>query len=80
MVSRDGFKKRAIFNIAPSLSNADFVFLCITEYKENVKAKVLLNVLFNRIEARRFSIQSSRLDQASEFGPVAKYAICEGPR
>src|SRR5947208_16941500 len=29
---REGFKKRHTFEIAPSLSKADFVFLCITEY------------------------------------------------
>jgi len=55
---RDGFKKRGIFNIAPSLSKA--VFLCITEYKENVKAKVLLNVLSIALKPEDF--QPNRAD------------------
>lgn len=57
---RDGFKKRDVFDIAPSLSKADFVFLCITEYKENVKAKVLLNVL--AIALRPEDFQTNRSD------------------
>jgi hypothetical protein len=57
---RDGFKKRGIFTIAPSLSKADFVFLCITEYKENVKAKVLLNVLSMALKPEDF--QPNRAD------------------
>mgnify|MGYP003286958431 CR=1 FL=1 len=57
---RDGFKKRGTFNIAPSLSKADFVFLCITEYKENVKAKVLLNVFSLALRPEDF--QTNRAD------------------
>jgi hypothetical protein len=57
---RDGFKKRGIFKIAPSLSNADFVLLCITEHRENVKAKVLLNVLSIALKPEDF--QANRAD------------------
>lgn len=58
---RDGFEKRGIFNIAPSLSKADFVFLCITEYKENVKAKVLLNVLSMALRPEDFQVNRADL-------------------
>jgi hypothetical protein len=57
---RDSFKKRGIFTIALSLSKADFVFLCITEYRENVKAKVLLNVLSIALKPEDF--QPNRAD------------------
>jgi hypothetical protein len=57
---RDGFAKRATFNVAPSLSKADFVFFCITEYKPNVKAKVLLNVLALALKPDDF--QNNRAD------------------
>ena len=58
---RDGFEKRAIFKIAPSLSKADFVFFCITEYKENVKAKILLNVLAIALKPDEFQTNRSDL-------------------
>jgi hypothetical protein len=54
---RDGFTKRAIFNIAPSLSKADFVFLCITEYRNE---RVLQNVL--AIALRPDDYQANRSD------------------
>jgi hypothetical protein len=58
---RDGFTKRATFNIAPSLSKADFVFFCVTEYKENVKARVLLNVLAIALKPDDFRTNRSDL-------------------
>ena len=57
---RDGFAKRATFSVAPSLSKADFVFFCVTEYKPNVKAKVLLNVLVLALKPADF--ESNRAD------------------
>ena len=57
---RDGFTKRASFTIAPSLSKADFVFFCVTEYRENVKAKVLLNILSLALKPDDF--QNNRSD------------------
>jgi hypothetical protein len=57
---RDGFTKRATFNVAPSLSKADFVFFCVTEYKPNVKARVLLNVLALALKPDDF--QNNRAD------------------
>jgi hypothetical protein len=58
---RDGFAKRATFKIAPSLSKADFVFFCVTEYKENVKARVLLNVLAIALKPDDFQTNRSDL-------------------
>jgi hypothetical protein len=57
---RDGFSKRGTFTIASSLSKADFVFFCVTEYKENVKASVLLNVLSMALKPDDF--QQNRSD------------------
>lgn len=57
---RNGFAKRATFNVAPSLSKADFVFFCVTEYKPNVKAQVLLNVLALALKPDDF--QNNRAD------------------
>ena len=57
---RDGFAKRDTFNVVPSLSKADFVFFCVTEYKPNVKAKVLLNVLALALKPDDF--QNNRSD------------------
>ena len=54
---RDGFTKRAAFKIAPSLSKADFVFLCITEYRNE---RVLQNVL--AIALRPDDYQANRSD------------------
>lgn len=58
---RDGFTKRATFNVASSLSKADFVFFCVTEYKPNVKAKVLLNVLALALKPDDFQANRSDL-------------------
>ena len=57
---RNGFTKRATFNVAPSLAKADFVFFCVTEYKPNVKAQVLLNVLALALKPDDF--QNNRSD------------------
>ena len=54
---KDGFTKRAVFNIAPSLSKADFVFLCITEYRNE---RVLRNVL--AVVLRPDDYQANRSD------------------
>lgn len=64
---REGFEKRATFNVVPSLSKADFVFLCITEYKENVKARVLLNVLAIALRPDDFKTNRSDLTQLRDF-------------
>ena len=54
---RDGFTKRAVFNIAPSLSKADFVFLCITEYRNE---RVLQHAL--ALALRPSDFQANRSD------------------
>lgn len=64
---REGFEKRATFHVVPSLSKADFVFLCITEYKENVKARVLLNVLAIALRPDDFKNNRSDLTQLRDF-------------
>jgi hypothetical protein len=58
---RDGFTKRSAFNVAASLSKADFVFFCVTEYKENVRARVLLNVLAIALKPDDFQTNRSDL-------------------
>jgi hypothetical protein len=54
---RDGFTKRAVFNIAPSLSKADFVFICFTEYRNE---RVLQHAL--ALALRPDDFQTNRSD------------------
>src|SRR5260370_19018857 len=68
---RDGFEKRAVFNIAASLSKADFVFLCITEYRDNTKARVLQNVLAVALRPEDFTTNRSDLTKLPDL------ALCQ---
>ena len=64
---REGFKKRRVFNIAPSLSKADFVFLCITEYFDNTNSSLLRNVLAVAVKPDDFQANRSDLTKLRDL-------------
>lgn len=64
---REGFKKRHVFNIAPSLSKADFVFLCITEYLDNTNTSLLRNVLAIAVKPDDFQANRSDLTKLRDL-------------
>ncbi len=64
---REGFKKRGVFEIAPSLSKADFVFLCVTEYLDDKPSSLLRNVLAIAVKPDDFSANRSDLTRLRDL-------------
>ena len=64
---RDGFQKRGDFKIASSLSKADFVFLCVTEYMDDTKYSPLRNVLALSLQPNDFQANRSDLTRLRDL-------------
>jgi hypothetical protein len=73
---RKRFEKRGVFQIASSITTADFVFLCITDYYKESSTKLLDGVFAVALKPSDFMVDHSEL--ARMLGPtkVQGFALC----